>query len=186
MNSVEEGNALERQPEELPEESKRLNQSEPISGWDSLVERKIREARKWGMFDELPGKGRPLDLKENPFLDPSRRTAYKLLQNQGFAPEWIELDKEIRVELDRLCQRLAEGERWYDGAIAALEGSANHQAEEERAWVEVYWERRLNSLASRIDELNEKIWLFNLKVPIASLQRRRVSIKEELQRLSLE
>ena len=31
---------------------------------------------------------------------------------------------------------------------------------------------------------NEKIELFNLKVPIANLQRRRVSIQEEFQRLS--
>ena len=191
-SSIEEDSALRRrakgieQPDKLPGESKRLKQPEPIGAWDSLVERKIREAQKQGLFDDLPGKGEPLDLSENPFLDPSWRTAYNLLQDQGFAPEWIELDKEIRVELDSLRQRLAESKRWYDGAIAALEGKAGHQAEEDQAWVEAYWERRLNSLAPRIDELNEKIWLFNLKVPIASLQRRRVSIEEELQRLSSE
>ena len=70
--------------------------------------------------------------------------------------------------------------------MAVLEGKIGRQAEEERAGVEVYWERKLSSLIPRIDELNEKIWLFNLKVPIASLQRRRVSVKEELQRLSSE
>ena len=192
MSSIEEDKALERQaegteqPDKVSGESKSAKQPEPIGGWDSLVERKIREAQKRGMFDDLPGKGKPLDLAENPFLDPSWRTAYKLLQDQGFAPEWIELDKEIRIELERLRQRLAESKRWYDRAIAALEGKTSHQAEEERAWVEAYWERRLDSLAPRIDELNEKIWLFNLKVPIASLQRRRVSIEEELQRLSSE
>ena len=192
MSSIEEDKALERQvggteqPDKLPGESKRLKQPEPISGWDGLVERKIREAQKQGLFDDLPGKGEPLNLSENPFLDPSWRTAYKLLQDQGFALEWIELDKEIRIELEMLRQRLAESKRWYDEAIAALEGKTGHRAEEERAWVEVYWERRLNSLAPRIDELNERIGLFNLKVPIANLQRRRVSIKEELQRLSSE
>jgi DnaJ family protein C protein 28 len=190
MNSIEEDNALERQAEgadpsdESAGESKGLKQPEPIAGWDNLVERKIREAQKQGLFDDLPGKGEPLDLTENPFLAPSWRTAYNLLQGQGFAPEWIELDKEIRTELDRLRQGLAESKRWYDEAAAALEGRTGQQAEEERAWVEVYWERRLNSLAPQIDELNEKIWLFNLKVPIASLQRRKVSIEEELQRLS--
>jgi DnaJ family protein C protein 28 len=192
MNSIEEDNVVERrarradQPNELRGEGKCLRQPEPIAAWDSLVERKIKEAQKQGLFDDLPGKGKPLDLSENPFLDPSWRTAYKLLQDHGFAPEWIELDKEIRIELERLRQRLAESKRWYDEAIAALEGKTGHRAEEERAWVEVYWERKLNSLPPRIDELNEKIELFNLKVPIANLQRRRVSIEVELQRLSSE
>jgi DnaJ family protein C protein 28 len=190
MSLIEEDNAVERrareadQLSELRGESKRLRQLEPIAAWDSLVERKIREAQKQGLFDDLPGKGKPLDLSDNPFLDPSWRTAYKLLQDHGFAPEWIELDKEIRIELERLRQMLAESKRSYKEAIAALEGETGHQAEEERAWVEVYWGRRLNSLAPRIDELNKKIELFNLKVPIANLQRRRVSIEEELQRLS--
>ncbi len=190
MSSIEENHALEQKAEgtdpsdEWPGEGKSLKQPEPIAGWDSLVERKIREAQKQGLFDDLPGKGEPLDLTENPFLDPSWRTAYNLLQGQGFAPEWIELDQEIRTELKRLRQQLAGSKRWYDETVAALEGRTGHQAEEERAWIEVYWERRLNSLAPQIDELNEKIWLFNLKAPIASLQRRRVSTEEELRRLS--
>ena len=77
MSSIEEDEALERQaegteqPDKVSGESKSAKQPEPSGSWDSLVERKIREARKRGMFDELPGKGRPLDLKENPFLNPS-------------------------------------------------------------------------------------------------------------------
>jgi DnaJ family protein C protein 28 len=192
MSSIEEEDAVERwakgpgQPNEPAEESKRSRLPGYIAAWDSLVERRIKEAQEQGLFDDLPGKGEPLDLSENPFLDPSWRVAYKLLQDHGFAPEWIELDKEIRIELQMLRRQLAENKRWYDEAIAALEGKTNHEAEEERVWVEVYWERRLNSLAARIAELNEKIELFNLKVPIANLQRRRVSIEKELRRLDLE
>jgi hypothetical protein len=104
MNSIGEDNAMERrakgadQLSELRGESKCLRQPEPIAAWDSLVERRIREAQKQGLFDDLPGKGEPLDLSDNPFLDPSWRTAYKFLQDHGFAPEWIELDKDIRIE----------------------------------------------------------------------------------------
>lgn len=186
MSSIEGENAKGTdQPDDSPKGRKRLRHSRTIAGWDSLVERKIREAQEQGLFDDLPDKGKPLDLSDNPFLDPSWRTAYKLLQNHGFAPAWIELDKEIRVELETLRQQLAESRRWYDEAIAGLEGRSGQKAEEERAWVEVYWERRLNSLAPRIDELNEKIALFNLKVPIANLQRRGVSIEAELRRLSV-
>lgn len=192
MSSIEEDDAVERwakgpdQPNEPPEESKRSRLPGYVSAWDSLVERRIKEAQEQGLFDDLPGKGEPLDLSENPFLDPSWRVVYKLLQDHGFAPGWIELGKEIRIELELLRRQLAESKRRYDEAIAALEGKPGHEAEEERAWIEVYWERRLNSLAARAGELNEKIELFNLKVPIANLQQRRISIEKELQRLSLE
>jgi DnaJ family protein C protein 28 len=192
MSSIEEEDAVERwakgsdQPNEPVEESKRSRLPGYVTAWDSLVERRIKEAQEQGLFDDLPGKGEPLDLSENPFLDPSWRVAYKLLQDHGFAPEWIELDKEIRIELEMLRRQLAETKRWYDEAIAALQGKTGHETQEERAWVEVYWERRLNALAARAGELNEKIELFNLKVPIANLQRRRISIEKELRRLDLE
>lgn len=41
--------------------------------WGNIAERKIREAMAEGAFDNLKGKGHPLDLEENPFEDPSLR-----------------------------------------------------------------------------------------------------------------
>ena len=110
MSSIEEDDAAERQAKgpdranEPPEETRRLRLPGCIGAWDSLVERRIKEAQEQGLFDDLPGKGEPLDLSDNPFLDPSWRIAYNLLQDHGFAPGWIELDKEIRTEL-AACRR---------------------------------------------------------------------------------
>ncbi len=55
-----------------------------------------------GAFDRLEGTGRPLDLQENPFEDPSLRMAHRLLKNNGFAPAWIEDAREIDAEFRRL------------------------------------------------------------------------------------
>ena len=55
-----------------------------------------------GAFDRLEGTGRPLDLQENPFEDPSLRMAHRLLKNNGFAPAWIEDAREIDAEFQRL------------------------------------------------------------------------------------
>ena len=63
--------------------------------WNFIAERKIREAMEEGAFDQLEGEGRPLDLDENPFEDPSLRMAHRILRNNGFAPEWIEEWKDI-------------------------------------------------------------------------------------------
>ncbi|MGH9904218.1 MAG: DUF1992 domain-containing protein, partial [Pyrinomonadaceae bacterium] len=48
----------------------------------------LREAIEAGEFDDLPGKGQPIDLNENPFEDPDLRVVHKLLRDAGFAPAW--------------------------------------------------------------------------------------------------
>jgi hypothetical protein len=67
-----------------------------------IAERKIREAMEEGVFDQLEGAGKPLDLSENPFEDPSERLANRLLKNNGFTPSWIEEAKELEAEARRL------------------------------------------------------------------------------------
>ena len=37
-----------------------------VKGWESLIDKKIREAMERGEFDNLTGKGEPIDLSENP------------------------------------------------------------------------------------------------------------------------
>ena len=70
--------------------------------WQLIAERKILEGMQEGAFDNLEGTGKPLDLSENPFEDPSDRLANRLLKNNGFAPDWIEEAKEIEAESRRL------------------------------------------------------------------------------------
>ena len=55
-----------------------------------------------GAFENLDGAGRPVDLRENPYEDPSLRMAHRLLRNNGFAPAWIEEGREIETEIHRL------------------------------------------------------------------------------------
>lgn len=60
-----------------------------------LAERKIEEAIERGEFDDLPGKGKPLDLSDDPHVPPDLRIAYKVMKNAGFLPPELELHKEI-------------------------------------------------------------------------------------------
>ena len=73
-----------------------------MDAWHFIAERKIREAMDEGAFDDLEGAGKPLDLREYPFEDPSDRIAFRLLKNNGFAPQWIEEAKKIEAESRRL------------------------------------------------------------------------------------
>jgi len=60
-----------------------------------LAEERIREAMENGDFEDLQCKGKPLDLKEDPFVPEELRVVYKILKNAGFLPKEVELRKEI-------------------------------------------------------------------------------------------
>jgi hypothetical protein len=61
----------------------------------AVAERKILEAIERGEFDDLPGKGKPLDLSDEPMVPPELRVAYKVLKNAGYLPPELELRSEI-------------------------------------------------------------------------------------------
>src|SRR5882724_9678101 len=77
--------------------------------WQNIAERKIREAMAEGAFENLRGKGRPLDLEENPYEDPSLRMAHRLLRNNGFAPAWVEEAKDLERAIESAREDLARG-----------------------------------------------------------------------------
>ncbi len=65
-----------------------------LPGFASIVETKIKNAQKKGEFDNLPGKGKPLEFEE--IKGPEElKLAHKVLKNAGFLPPEIELKKQI-------------------------------------------------------------------------------------------
>ena len=71
--------------------------SDPFSdmdGWDAIIEAKIQQAQRAGVFDNLPGAGRPLDLTEDELVPEDLRMAYRILRNAGCVPAEIEERKE--------------------------------------------------------------------------------------------
>ncbi len=48
-----------------------------------VAEEKIREAERRGMFDNLPGAGKPLLLEDDSHIAPELRMAYTILKNSG-------------------------------------------------------------------------------------------------------
>lgn len=70
---------------------------------DQLVEEIIRDAMARGEFDDLPGKGKPLDLDAYFATPEELRLAYSILKNAGHLPEEAELLREVgelRAQLD--------------------------------------------------------------------------------------
>jgi hypothetical protein len=63
--------------------------------FDRLVEAKIQEAMERGEFDNLPGKGKPIDLTEYFETPEEVRLAYSVLKNAGMTAREVDLLQEI-------------------------------------------------------------------------------------------
>lgn len=62
---------------------------------ESAIEQKIREAMERGEFDDLAGKGKPLDLEAYFNTPEDLRMAYSILKSNEFVPEEVEIFREI-------------------------------------------------------------------------------------------
>ncbi|MGN4422746.1 DUF1992 domain-containing protein [Bacillus cereus group sp. MYBK30-1] len=54
----------------------------------------VKQAEKTGAFNDLPGKGKPLNLDKDLSYNPDKQL-YRTLKNNHVLPRWIELSKEI-------------------------------------------------------------------------------------------
>lgn len=85
---------------------------EGLSAIQRIAERKIIEAYKKGEFDNLPGKGKPLNLEPDSHIPEELRTAYKILKNANVLPPEIELAKEIQSIESFLSSITDDNERY--------------------------------------------------------------------------
>lgn len=150
--------------------------------WESWLDQQIREAQESGKFDNLPGKGKPLNLVPNPYAQ-DRELAFKVLKDAGYAPDWIELDKAIRGKLERARANLARHWEWREARLRELANRSDSWSEAERGRVLQSWQRAVGSLEVEVEAINEEIAELNLKVPSPRFQRFRVDTAHEIQRL---
>src|SRR3970040_3020973 len=76
-----------------------------------LAEQRILEARRRGEFDDLPGKGKPLELEDLSWVPDELRIGYIVLKNAHVLPPEAELLKDIHILEDLLKHVEDEGER---------------------------------------------------------------------------
>lgn len=76
-----------------------------------LAEQRILAAQRNGEFDDLPGKGKPLELEDLSWVPDDLRIGYKVLKNAHVLPPEAELLKDIHTLADLLKHVEDEGER---------------------------------------------------------------------------
>lgn len=131
----------------------------------SLAEQRIQEAMERGEFENLQGMGRPLDLNDDLFVPEELRMAYRLLRNNGYAPLWIEIRKELRMDEERLRRFQEQTRKRWHAMSSAERGIA-------QSWVR-----------TMVQDLNSRILSYNLSAPSSSVHLELYRLEEQLLRL---
>ncbi len=134
----------------------------------------IRKAIEEGAFDNLPGEGKPLDLRENPFVEPEWRMAYRLLAQEGFALPWMEKRNQIEQELAAARANLSRTWVWYHEKAEA--GELNWSVERD-------WQQAVSRFTDRAADLNKRINAYNLEIPADVFYRRLVDAEGEIEEI---
>lgn len=136
------------------------------------AEEQIRRAIEEGKFDNLPGKGKPLHLDQNPFEDPDWRLANHVLKTSGFSLPWIEKRNEIETLIQSARASLMRAQEKRREAV---------QDGQQVLSVNAAWNEALEKFKEQLAEINRRILSYNLEAPAAQLQMPQLSIERELE-----
>ena len=132
-----------------------------------IAERKIQDAMEEGLFDNLPGRGQPLDLSVNPFEPPGMGAVNRLLRHNKVLPMWVVLAKEVEASRAAALASLA---RW-EAAEPPLRGAPEYNAR--RTQARDAYERHMKTTNDLILKVNFAS-PFALRAPIPFMIRRRL------------
>ena len=138
---------------------------------DRAIESIIQNAMDRGAFDNLRGKGKPLNLRENPLVAKEWRMAFSMLEQEGFALPWMEDRKEIETRLKEALRVLRRTWEWRIAKLA--EGDTSPVVESE-------WRKAQARFSETVTALNKQIDSYNAQIPADVFYRPRILLEREL------
>lgn len=156
--------------------------SSDLHGYFSPVEQAIRRAMQEGLFDNLPGTGKPLNLNgdDDPNTPDDQRLAYKIMKDNDIAPEWMMLGDMLTQQQAKIREELAKGLRAYQGALHDADQQGNIGR---RAHANATWNRLLGMFQELINQYNQHVLVYNLKVPPGIAKRHYLDLEREIARI---
>ena len=141
---------------------------------ERIADDTIQKSMRKGEFRKLQGAGKPLERGyEHVGLDNLQTKLNKVLINSGFAPEWISLEKEIRNSIKALKVQMTSV--WHKCGPHPMTPLAARE-----------WEHHMRIFHDSVENINTKINLLNLIVPVLSMQRVPVRVDRLVAQISSE
>lgn len=141
-----------------------------------LIDDLIEDGRRRGLFDDLAGQGRPLDLEANSY-EGSAALANKLMKDNDLRPPWLTRRMEVVDKIDALRADISRTWGRYRAAFAAAPGDSHRSA------LTIGWDDACRKWEASIVALNKEIESYNLKRPMSQLELFKLRLPDELRRV---
>ncbi|XP_049641746.1 dnaJ homolog subfamily C member 28 [Suncus etruscus] len=136
---------------------------------ERLVEDLIQESMAKGDFDNLSGKGKPLKKFSGcSYIDPMTHNLNRILIDNGYQPEWILMQKEIKDTIDELRNAILVSRKKLGNPMTLME--------------QKQWDQVCKEFEDNIRKLNKRINDFNLIVPLLTRQKVHFNAQKEIAR----
>lgn len=134
---------------------------------ERLVEDLIQESMAKGDFDNLSGKGKPLKKFSGcSYIDPMTHNLNRILIDNGYQPEWILMQKEIKDTIDELRKAILVSRKKLGNPMTSTE--------------QKQWSQVCEQFQENIRKLNKRINDFNLIVPLLTRQKVHFDAQKEI------
>lgn len=155
-----------------PTGDEKLRRRKPqIEAYRRVADQLIEEAIARGEFDDVPGKGQPLDLRPTEADRQGMWAIEQVLSGGNFKPEWIEDRRDIESRLAEARKALARAWLWRQDALARGEGYAMVTRQGDRATA---------AFRDEVAKLNKRIRAYNLKAPTPAVHLRVIDPQREI------
>ncbi|XP_045140700.1 dnaJ homolog subfamily C member 28 [Echinops telfairi] len=134
---------------------------------ERLVEDLIQESMAKGDFDNLSGKGKPLKKFSGcSYIDPMTHNLNRILIDNGYQPEWILMQKEIKDSIEQLREAILASRKKLGNPM-----TPNEQKQ---------WDQVCEQFQENVRKLNKRIDDFNLIVPLLTRQKVHFNVQKEI------
>ncbi|XP_078088151.1 dnaJ homolog subfamily C member 28 [Mustelus asterias] len=136
------------------QQSKKIKITQAV---ERLVEDLIQESMAKGEFDNLSGKGKPLQkFSQYPYIDPMTHNLNRILIENGYQPQWIVQQKEIKQTKEKLQNDMVAYRKKLGESLTL------HSQKQ--------WNLKCEQFRDEIKQLNKTVDHFNLIVPLLNRQ----------------
>jgi hypothetical protein len=139
--------------------------------FNQRVNQEMDKAIREGQFDNLPGKGEPINWGEwdNPFIAPEDQMRNLILKNAGFAPGWVQERRDILTEREGARASLNRSWEWV-----LRHGGLSQPLTRQQ------WEKATKVFQNAMADLNTRIRSHNLSLPSSNIALPLIDIEREI------
>ncbi len=141
-----------------------------------LIEDLIQDGQDRGVFDNLSGKGKPLDLGSN-LYEGDRKLANQLMKEHDVVPPWLARRSQAAEAADELRQDFDRRWRRHEQAYRLVRDDGRRKA------LALSWRSHCRRWEAEIVEVNTLVDEFNLRRPINGMELIKLRLNDELKRV---